>query len=138
MHSIVQLRDKDLITELWFRGWDFGRKYGPTMVTGAAAVFGFLAWKDGAESPAFIYNLAAAVLMGSVAPYTQFRAFPVNDKLLAEHERIFNPKKNDGPGGGASLEEVRGWAADWKRLDMHRQILEAFAVVAGIIAASNS
>ncbi|KAI8270036.1 Anthrone oxygenase encC [Colletotrichum sp. SAR11_239] len=138
MHSIVQLRDKDLITELWFRGWDFGRKYGPTMVTGTAAVFGFLAWKDGAESPAFIYNLAAAVLMGSVAPYTQFRVFPVNDKLLAEHERIVNPKKNDGPSGGATLEEVRGWAADWKRLDMHRQILEAFAVVAGIIAASKS
>ncbi|KAF4894803.1 Zinc finger protein zas1 [Colletotrichum fructicola] len=138
MHSIVQLRDKDLITELWFRGWDFGRKYGPTMVTGTAAVFGFLAWKDGAESPAFIYNLAAAVLMASVAPYTQFRVFPVNDKLLAEHERIVNPKKDDGPNGGASLEQVRGWAADWKRLDMHRQILEAFAVVAGIIAASKS
>lgn len=98
----------------------------------------FLFFLDGAESPAFIYNLAAAVLMGSVAPYTQFRVFPVNDKLLAEHERIVNTKKNDGHGGGASLEEVRGWAADWKRLDMHRQKLEAFAVVAGIIAASKS
>ncbi|KAF4814400.1 Anthrone oxygenase encC [Colletotrichum siamense] len=133
MHSIVQLRDKDLITELWFRGWDFGRKYGPTMVTGTAAVFGFLAWKDGAESPAFIYNLAAAVLMASVAPYTQFRVFPVNDKLLAEHE-LSTPRKMMVPAVAPALRKSadglpigRDWICTgkyWRLLPLWRVLLQ--------------
>ncbi|KAF9871856.1 C2H2 type zinc finger domain protein [Colletotrichum karsti] len=136
MHNILQLRDKDIITQQWFRGWDFGRVYGPAMVIGTASVFGFLAWKDGTQSPSFIYNLAASVLMGFVGPYTQIRVFPVNDKLLAEHDRIVKGgKKADEQAKGASYEEVRQWAVDWKRLDLHRQMLAFSAVVAGLIAA---
>ncbi|KAK1711717.1 hypothetical protein BDP67DRAFT_578981 [Colletotrichum lupini] len=81
MYSILKLNDKDTIVKLWFRGWDFGRVYGPAMVVGTAAVFGFLAWNDGIASPAFPFNLAAGLLMGAVGPYTQFRIFPVNNKL---------------------------------------------------------
>ncbi|KAL0932844.1 uncharacterized protein CTRU02_211807 [Colletotrichum truncatum] len=135
MHNILQLRDKDTIVEHWFRGWDFGRKYGPAMVTSTAAVFGFLAWKNGVKSPAFPFNLAASVLMGFVAPYTQLRVFPVNDKLLAEHERVVQRgKKDDNLFSGSSYEDVHQWAEDWKRLDLHRQLLACSAVVAGLIA----
>ncbi|UQC84310.1 uncharacterized protein CLUP02_09806 [Colletotrichum lupini] len=65
MYSILKLNDKDTIVKLWFRGWDFGRVYGPAMVVGTAAVFGFLAWNDGIASPAFPFNLAAGLLMGA-------------------------------------------------------------------------
>ncbi|TQN63852.1 hypothetical protein CSHISOI_11571, partial [Colletotrichum shisoi] len=44
-HNILQLGDKETVFKQWFRGWDFGRKYGPTMVCGTAGVFGFLPWK---------------------------------------------------------------------------------------------
>ncbi|KAJ0320246.1 hypothetical protein COL5a_009879 [Colletotrichum fioriniae] len=138
MHSILKLNDKDTIVKLWFRGWDFGRVYGPAMVVGTAAVFGFLAWNDGIASPAFPFNLAAGLLMGAVGPYTQFRIFPVNDKLLEEHQIVIKAEKTDERAEGASLEVVRGWAADWKRLDIHRQLLAYLAAGAGLIAVLRS
>ncbi|KAF6813278.1 hypothetical protein CMUS01_12873 [Colletotrichum musicola] len=139
MHNILRLRDRDAIAEGWFRGWDFGRVYGPAMVTGTAAVFGFMAWKDGTQSPSFPYHLAASVLIGFVAPYTKFRVFPINDKLLAEHERMLSRgKKSDKQAEDTSFEQVLQWAAEWKRLDLHRQLLVCAATVAGLIAAVKS
>ncbi|KAK1658779.1 hypothetical protein BDP55DRAFT_773130 [Colletotrichum godetiae] len=138
MHSILELNDKDTIVKLWFRGWDFGRVYGPAMVVGTAAVFGFLAWNDGIASPAFPFNLAAGLLMGVVGPYTHFRVFPINDKLLEEHRIVIKAEKTDERPGGASLEAVREWAADWKRLDIHRQLLAYLAAGAGLMAVLRS
>ncbi|WYZ46635.1 hypothetical protein EsH8_IX_000860 [Colletotrichum jinshuiense] len=138
MHNIMELRDKETIVKHWFRGWDFGRKYGPAMVCGTSAVFGFLAWKDGLGSPALPYNLAASVLMIAVAPYTQFKVFPVNDQLLKEHERLGEEKKTDKEPESASYEAVREWAAEWKRLDLHRQGLAYVAALAGLTAVLKS
>ncbi|WQF89891.1 Putative anthrone oxygenase [Colletotrichum destructivum] len=134
LHNVLQLEDKDMVVKHWFRGWDFGRKYGPTMVCGTAGVFGFLAWKDGTASPAFLYNLTASVLSIFVAPYTQFRIFPLNDKLLREYKTCVGKKKTDGTSDGVSLEVVREWAAEWKRLDMHRQLLAYLAAISGLVA----
>ncbi|KXH28095.1 hypothetical protein CSAL01_05105 [Colletotrichum salicis] len=159
MHSILKLNDKDTIVKLWFLGWDFGRVYGPAMVVGTAAVFGFLAWNDeqtllpihgqdsrlttlvgldGIASPAFPFNLAAGLLMGAVGPYTHFRVFSVNEKLLEEHRIVIKAEKTGERAEGASLEAVRGWAADWKRLDIHRQLLAYLAAGAGLMAVLRS
>ncbi|TDZ32440.1 hypothetical protein C8035_v012299 [Colletotrichum spinosum] len=43
--NILKLRDESAIIDQWFCGWDVGRKYGLAMVSGTAAIFGFLAWK---------------------------------------------------------------------------------------------
>jgi hypothetical protein len=39
VHNALLLSDRDTITRQWFRAWDFGRKYGPFMVTGSGMGF---------------------------------------------------------------------------------------------------
>lgn len=47
-------------------------------------------------------------------------------------------KKSDEQAKDASYEQVLQWAAEWKRLDLHRELLACAATVAGLIAAVKS
>ncbi|KAK7227882.1 hypothetical protein V2G26_000052 [Clonostachys chloroleuca] len=133
LHNTLLLSDRDTITRQWFRAWDFGRKYGPVVVTGSGLGFLGAALLDGVDSPGFSLNISAAVSMGLVVFYTVFYVFPVNDKLLAAHPRLISQKKSDD--ASQTTDEIRNLAAAWKIADLKRTLLSTVAAVAGLIAA---
>uniref|UniRef100_A0A8H7NBQ1 DUF1772 domain-containing protein n=1 Tax=Bionectria ochroleuca TaxID=29856 RepID=A0A8H7NBQ1_BIOOC len=133
LHNVLLLSDRDTITRQWFRAWDFGRQYGPVVVTGSGLGFFGAALLDGVDSPGFSLNISAAVSMGLVVFYTVFCVFPVNDKLLAAHSRLISQKKSDD--ASQTTDEIRNLAAAWKIADLKRTLLSTFAAVAGLIAA---
>ncbi|VUC26568.1 unnamed protein product [Clonostachys rosea] len=133
LHNASVLSDRDTITRQWFRAWDFGRKYGPFAVTGSGLGFLGAALLDGANSPGFSLNISAAVSMGLVVVYTVVYVFPVNDKLLAAHSRLIDQRKSDD--ASQTTDEIRNLTAAWKRADLKRTLLSAFAAVAGLVAA---
>ncbi|KAM5343624.1 hypothetical protein ACJ41O_012161 [Fusarium nematophilum] len=130
------MSDRDTIVREWYRGWEFGRKYGPVVVSGSALGFLVTALLDGVENPSFFFNIAASVSMGLIVPYTVFSAFPVNDQLLAEHAKLTNSKKPEAETTNRSMQDVRNIAAMWKTVDWNRTLLATFAALAGLIAAS--
>jgi hypothetical protein len=78
--------------------------------------------------------VAAAALLGAVTPYILFIVFPINEKLLAEYERILKEEITREQIKGPCIEEVKGWVADWKRVDANRMVLVHLAIVAGTLA----
>ncbi|KAF5013387.1 hypothetical protein FDECE_575 [Fusarium decemcellulare] len=133
VHNALLLSDRDTITRQWFRAWDFGRKYGPVVVTGSSLGFLGAALLDGINSPNFGLNIAASISMALVAVYTFFIVFPVNDKLLAAHSKLIDNKKSDDT--PQTTDEIRNLAAAWKSADLKRTLLSTFAGLAGLVAA---
>ncbi|KAF4472902.1 hypothetical protein FALBO_204 [Fusarium albosuccineum] len=133
VHNALLLSDRDTITRQWFRAWDFGRKYGPVVVTGSGLGFLGAALLDGLNSPNFGLNIAASISMGLVVVYTVFIVFPVNDKLLAAHSKLIDQKKShDLP---QTTDEILNLAASWQSADLKRTLLSTFAALAGLVAA---
>ncbi|KAJ3546831.1 hypothetical protein NM208_g1803 [Fusarium decemcellulare] len=133
VHNALLLSDRDTITRQWFRAWDFGRKYGPVVVTGSGLGFLGAALLDGINSPNFGLNIAASISMGLVVVYTFFIVFPVNDKLLEAHSKLVDKKKSDGT--PQTTDEIRNLAAAWQSADLKRTLLSTFAALAGLVAA---
>ncbi|RSL45338.1 hypothetical protein CEP54_014306 [Fusarium duplospermum] len=133
LHNTLLLSDRDTTTRQWFRAWDFGRKYGPFVVTGSGIGFLGAAFLDGINNPTFGFNVAASLSMGLVVVYTVFIVFPVNDKLLEAHSKLMKQKKSDDD--SQTTEEIRSLAAAWKTADLKRTLLSTFAALAGLIAA---
>ncbi|KAM5365149.1 hypothetical protein ACJZ2D_011136 [Fusarium nematophilum] len=156
VHNLLRLNDRNAAIQGWFRAWNFGRRFGPASVIIPGTGFALAAWrgiqsiekpfpecdladlarKAGPQNPSFAFKAAASALLLSVAVYTHFSVFPINDKLLAEHERIGKAEKSrDGDiAGTPSFETVRRWLRDWKHGDAIRMILTRLAVLAGAIA----
>ncbi|KAJ3457888.1 hypothetical protein MRS44_015029 [Fusarium solani] len=133
VHNALLLSDRDTITRQWFRAWDFGRKYGPFMVTGSGMGFLGAALLDGMNSPTFGLNIAASLFMGLVVVYTVLIVFPVNDKLLDAHSKLMSHKRSDDD--SQTTEEIRTLVAVWKTADLKRTLLSTLAALAGLIAA---
>ncbi|RMJ19911.1 hypothetical protein CDV36_000428 [Fusarium kuroshium] len=133
VHNALLLSDRDTVTRQWFRAWDFGRKYGPFVVTGSGLGFLGAALLDGISSPAFGFNVAASLSMGLVVVYTVFIVFPVNDKLLEAHANLTDHKKSDDD--SQTTEDIRSLTAAWKTADLKRTLLSTFAALAGLVAA---
>ncbi|RSL75664.1 hypothetical protein CEP51_010671 [Fusarium floridanum] len=131
--SVDSLVSSQLRTHRWFRAWDFGRKYGPFVVTGSGLGFLGAALLDGINSPAFGFNVAASLSMGLVVVYTVFIVFPVNDKLLEAHANLTDHKKSDDD--SQTTEDIRSLTAAWKTADLKRTLLSTFAALAGLVAA---
>ncbi|WAO95325.1 Hypothetical protein NCS54_01293900 [Fusarium falciforme] len=132
-YSVDSLVSSQLRTHRWFRVWDFGRKYGPFVVTGSGMGFLGAALLDGMNSPTFGLNIAASLSMGLVVVYTVLIVFPVNDKLLDAHSKLMSHKRSDDD--SQTTEEIRILAAAWKTADLKRTLLSTLAALAGLIAA---
>ena len=115
----------------WFRGWDVGRRYGPTLVFSSAIGFALVAWQGepvprsplvldsegwshdliiyrGVATPGVSLYAAASAFLALVVPFTQFVVFPIDEELLAENERVIAAEKaRDGNNKGFSLETTR-------------------------------
>lgn len=155
MPVALSVHDRGTLIRAWFMAWDFGRKYGPVMVTLPAMGFAIVSWKGkiaasiltpqkltfvaccpGEEVLPSRLNAAAALLMGSIVLYTKFDVFPINDKLLAENDRLrrIEKKENDSRIAVSSLEEVQGVVKEWQKADAMRMITVHLAVLMGAVA----
>lgn len=89
---------------------------------------------EGTSGPAFPFNAAASAFLALVVPYTQFFVFPINDKLLAEHDRVKKAEKSGNRTDGPNFDSVRDWASSWKSADVVRSVLAHLAMISGAIA----
>ncbi|KAI8713663.1 hypothetical protein NCS52_01311200 [Fusarium sp. LHS14.1] len=133
VHNALHVSDRDTITRQWFRAWDFGRKYGPFVVTGSGMGFLGAALLGGMNSPTFGPNIAASLSMGFVVVYTILAVFPINDKLLDAHSKLMSHKRSDDD--SQTADEIRRLVAAWKTADFKRTLLSTLAALAGLIAA---
>ncbi|KAF2183027.1 hypothetical protein K469DRAFT_710979 [Zopfia rhizophila CBS 207.26] len=126
-----------LAARQWKKMFTTARKVGPTCAIIGMLATGYLAYREDPSSAPFKLNLAAAILLPSIVPYTLAFIQPTNKALLAKVDSLATTELTDkaAEAGVSSGETVHALIDKWATLNLGRVLLTGAGTILALWAA---
>lgn len=120
-----------LIAQQWKQAWDVGRYVGKMVVTGTAASFAYLAYKEPIKTGNARFQLlcAAAAVVGAIVPFTIISSYPFNEAINDRLGEINGTVK-----ASEGAKDLKKLVIEWGRLDYYRSVLAFAGTIVGLSA----
>ncbi|KAJ3526037.1 hypothetical protein NM208_g11375 [Fusarium decemcellulare] len=120
-----------LVAQQWKRAWDVGRYVGKIIVSGTAASFAYLAYKEPIKTGNTRFQLfcTAAAVVGAIVPLTVISSYPFNEAINDRLGEINGTAKKSE--GAKDLKEL---VVEWGNIDYYRTLLAFTGTIVGVSA----